>query len=178
MDDDLLRRARVREAQSMSVEVISRGAGKRVPVRRGDAARRVERISHEGITRGREVDADLMGPARLDLDLYERAALAVLEETNAASRPLSRRAHGVDRAQKAMRHEADGVLENRLAPRKSARHQSAIASFHVILPRTGEGAPRLRAQREEHDSRRPPSEPGGRRGVSVSPSPPHINVFL
>ena len=158
MDDDLSRRAWMRKAHSMGVEVIARGTGKRVPVRRGDPARRVERIAHEGMTRGREVDADLMGPARLDLDLYERRVFAVLEKTNAASRPLSRRAHGVDRAEKTMRHEADGVLENRLAQRKPSRHESAIASLHVVLPRTGESAARIRAQREEHDSRRPPSE--------------------
>jgi hypothetical protein len=159
MDDDLPRGARMKKTHSMGVEVIARGAGKHVPVRRGNAARRVERIAQEGMTRGREVNADLMSPARLDFDLYEREALAVLEETDAASRPLSRRAHGVDRAEEAMRHEADGVLENRLARGKSAGHQSAIASFDVVLPRTSKSAPRLRVEREKHDSRRSPSEP-------------------
>jgi hypothetical protein len=149
----------MRKAHSMSVEVIARRARKRVPLRRGDAARRVERIAHERMTRGREVNADLMGSASLDLDLYERPALAVLEKANSASRPFSRCAHGVDRAEKAMRDEADGLLEDRLTRRKSARHEGAITSFHILLPRTGEGAPRIRAQCEEHDSRRPPSEP-------------------
>jgi hypothetical protein len=127
VDDDPSRRAWMRKAHSMGVEVIARGTGKRVPVRRGDPARRVERIAHQGMTRGREVDADLVGPARLDLDLHERRVFAVLEKTNAASRPLSRRAHGVDRAEKAMGHEADGC--SRIVSPKGNRPVTRARSF-------------------------------------------------
>jgi hypothetical protein len=120
------------------------------------------------MARGREVNADLMRPAGLDLDLHEGTVLAVLEEANAGSRALSRRAHGVDGTEKAMGHEADRVLEDRLASRKSAGYESAVASLDILLPRSGESAPRVRAQREEHDSRSSSSEPVERRGARVS----------
>ena len=156
------------KAHSMRVEVIAGGAGKRVSVRFWDAARGVERVAHERVARGREVNADLMRPPGLDLDLHEGTVPAVLEKTSAGSRPLPRRAHGVDRAEKAVGHEPDSVLENRLASRKSAGDEGAVGSLHIALPGPGESAPRLGAQREEHDSRSPPSEPVEGRGARVS----------
>lgn len=83
---------------------------------------------------GREVDADLMCASGLDRHLDEREAVPVLEKASAAPRPLSRRAHGVDRPEKGVGHEADGMIENRFAPGKKSRHEASIASLHFGLP--------------------------------------------
>jgi hypothetical protein len=168
----------VKKSDAMRVESISAGAGKGGSLGWRDASRRIQRIAHERMSRGGEMDADLMRAPGLDRDLDQRRSTAMLEEASPAPGPLPRRAHGVNRPEERVGNEADRMIENRLALGKAARHDAAIAPFDLGLPGAGQRPPCLRSEREENDPRCSPTETMERRSGRIPPSHPREKRVL
>ena len=67
------------KAQLGGMEVITGIAGQGSAIRRGDTARRIEWVAHQGMAHSRQVDANLMGPARDDVYIAQRGNGAALQ---------------------------------------------------------------------------------------------------
>lgn len=127
-----------------------------------------QRIPDQRMSRAGEMNADLMGPPRLDPHLEQRGARSSLQDLDPAQRRPAGRAGGMDRTQAGMRHRTDGEIDGECVSTRHAAGQGTVDTGHLVSPQSrSESRPGTCCAGQQHDSRGAPPQPVDRSGFGI-----------
>jgi hypothetical protein len=150
---DSITRFRVSKSETLGVEVISEVSRKRGGFGRGNAARRIQGIAHEGKAGVCQMNTDLVRPSGHNRDLYQRGFSATFEQANSTVSLFTPLVDSVNLIQKAMGYGADGRLDIELLAPRATLHESPVDSeYFAFLPRRGQEGARESGSGEQGDS--------------------------
>ncbi len=142
------------------MESITRISGERSTRRIRTAARTVQGVADEWVTDGGEVDADLVRPTRLDLDVGQKALGSLLEDVDERSgRATAAIDGGVDCSEGWVGYGADRLRHRETGSGGRSRGEGAVALDDTAgAPGVSQSRSRPRGACAEHESRRVATE--------------------
>jgi len=136
------------------MQQIAAVAGKRLTAGTRQTAAIVQRIAYQRMTRGREVDADLVRASRVDPYRDEtRPVLRAHRPHERARRPAvgARRVYG---AEERVRDRTDRDVDRKTTTRQPPLDQATVRACHLPhSPRAREASPCALTAREQHHAR-------------------------
>lgn len=143
------------ETELARVQPVAEVSRKHVRIFMGDSTGRVEPISHEGETGGRQVNSYLMWPAGHDLHLHQGRVFPRLDHPDVAPSRLPTLGESVHSTEEGMRYRANGLVYGERTLLRSTLDQGAVeADDFGILPRRRQFRTCQAGAGEEHDARR------------------------